>query len=676
MTNHFVENVNLRAVQWLNTQLSSEMVALYADPEELGSFTFIKKIIQSFVKGRGSIKVNYKRSQYDTDGCFRLYSSGGLQNIPSKFRGLLCQGLSTDVDMVNCHPTIAMNLCQKHEIECPYLTKYCTDRETILSDGKITKTDFLKLMNKESFTKGLTSWGMAVDNEIKYVQRELAKHYPRILQLADEKSKKNKMGTFMSYLCQMYETQILESIIENCPYKISVLMFDGFLVDGNVPDDYCDTLHEFVKEKFNMDIKFSIKPHDTTLVIPDDYHFEDSEIQYSTLKIKYESQKLAYIERSSSYSIIIGNRLEFKTAEEMKRHFEREMVGEECFFDKWKKDPTAQVYQDVGMYCHDVKCPDNVLNLWTGFAASKLTPHEVDIEPFLNHVRIMANHDESVYQFLIKWMANMFQFPSTPSIFVALSSDEGTGKSALMQLITNMVGCDKSIEIDNPETQLFGTFNAHLQDKVFININEVDRKDMNQFYNKLKSAINSPTCCVHDKGKKAFDITNIRHYFCTTNNDHAVIVKEGNRRYMMAQTSNELIGKHEYHTGFYNWIDKPSTQYSVYNYLMNLPNIPKKFIVSDIPITNLMRDAYELNKDPMEDFVQSFTNGIDGDDLYIEYKDYMRRHGYDGSITSKAFLMKFAKFKDKYKIDVKRIDKVEDGNRVSKRIYSRQCLIE
>lgn len=671
----FVETVNLRSVNWLNTQLSTEMVALYADPDELANFTYIKKILQSFIKGRGSIKTTYKRSQYDHDGIFRLYSSGGLQQIPSKFRGLLCNGLSTDVDMVNCHPVIALNLCKKHSIECPYLKKYCTERKQLVDSGKITKTDFLKLMNKETLTKGLTSWGVAVDGELKNIQKELSQHYPRILGLAGEKSKKNKMGTFMSYLCQYIENQILEAVVAKCPYKVSVLMFDGFLVDGTIPEDYCETLSAFVKDQFDMDIKFSIKQHDMTLKVPDDYQFDDAEVQYSTLKTKYEAQGLSYIERTSNYCIRLGDRLEFKTRDEMVRHFERETVGDEPFFLKWVKDPTAQVFQDVGMYCHDVKCPDNVLNLWTGFSAAKLKTDLVDIEPFLNHVRIMSNHNEEVFQFLIKWMANLFQFPSTPSIFVALSSEEGTGKSALMQLITNMVGADKSIEIDNPAEQLFGSFTGHLQDKVFININEVDRKDMNQFYNRLKSAINSPTCMVHEKGQKAYTIANVRHYFCTSNNDHAVIVKEGNRRYVMAQTSNELIGNHEYHTGFYNWIDRPSVQYSVYQYLIGVP-VPKKFTVADLPVTDLMKDAYELNRDPMEDFMVDFTNGITGEELYVDYKEFMKRHGYENNITSKAFLMKFAKYKEKYRVEVKQIDKIQDGIRVRGRCYFRGLLIE
>jgi len=671
----FIENVNLRPLHWLYTQLSTEMTALYADPDEVANFTFIKKIIQSFIKGRGSIKVNYKRSQYDVDGIFRLYSSGGLQQIPSKFRGILCNGLSTDIDIVNCHPVIALNLCRQHNIECPYLTKYCTERKSLIDAGKITKQEVLKIMNKETMTKGLSGWAVALDGEFKNIQKELSTHYPHILKMADDKSKKNKMGTFMSYLCQSIETKIIESIVAECPYKVSVLMFDGFLIDGVVPDEYIHSLSEFVKTKFNMDVQFAIKPHDTTLQIPDDYQFDDPEIQYATLKTKYESQGLSYIERTSNYCIRIGNKYEFKSRDEMIRHFERETINNESFFLKWVRDPTAQVFQEVGMYCHDVPCPTNVLNLWSGFHASKLNTELVDIEPFHRHVRIMANHDEAVYSFLIQWMANMFQYPSTPSIFVVLSSGEGTGKSALVQLITNMVGVDKSIEIDNPTDQLFGSFNGHLVDKVFVNINEINRKDMNQFYDRLKSVINSPTCSVHDKGSKSYDITNIRHYLATTNNDHSVIIREGNRRYMMERTSEELIGNHEYHTAFYNWIARPSTIYSVYQYLMNI-KVPRKFTANDIPITNIMKEAYELNKDPIEDFMMSFTNEIDSDGLYIEYKLFMKHHGYEGVITSKAFLMKFSKYKTKYGVEIKRKDRMIDGKRVTQRVYVRGLLIE
>ena len=672
MTRTFVENVDMRNLHYLNAQLTPEMVSVYADPDEFHYYTNVKRALQSFVKHHGSVQRKYKPSVFDKLDMFRLYSDG-IQRLPAIFSAFIMPN-HTDIDMVASHPSIVLNLCQKHSIECPYLHQYCTQRSQLIAEGKITKTQFATLMNKGSPSKGLSSFGQRCDTEMKIIQKELVQHYPDIFEIAKENNKRNPYGSFMAYLGQHFERKIIDAIVAECPYKISVLMFDGFLVEGDVPETYIASLTPFIQDKLGMTVHFINKPRVQVLSIPEDYQYDNPDIQYATLKKKYEEQGLAYIESTSTYSLKIAGKMMFKTRDELFRHFEREKVGNEHFFLRWREDSTAQVFQDVGMYAHDVKCPDNVLNLWTEFAISKVVAEPVDIEPFLRHVKIMANHDEKVYEFLLQWFANLFQFPSTPSVFVALTSDEGTGKSALVQLITNMIGKDKSIEIDDPATQLFGNFNEHLKDSVFLNINEVDRKDMNQFYNRLKSAINSPTCEVHGKGQKAFHIRNTRHYFCTTNNAHAVIIKDGNRRYMLAETSSELIGNHEYFEKFFELIENPAFQASVYKFLMEY-KCPRQFTVKDIPITPLMKDAYELNRDPIEDFMTSFTSGCDADELYIEYKDFMRRHGYEQGITSKAFLMKFAKYKDKYRVEIKRDDKIVDGERSQRRVYVRKCLL-
>jgi hypothetical protein len=529
-------------------------------------------------------------------------------------------------------------------------------------------------MNKGSLSKGLTPFGQRCDAEMKLIQKELVQHYPEIFEIAQENNKRNPYGSFMSYLGQSFERKIIDVVVAECPYKVSTLMFDGFLVEGEVSESYIASLSILIKEKLDLNVQFISKPRPQGLVVPEDYQFDNPDIQYATLKKKHEEQGLCYIESTSSYALKIAGKIMFKSREELSRHFEREFVGAEPFFPRWVKDPTAQVFTDVGVYPHDVKCPDGVLNLWTGFAAAKLNTELVDVEPFLTHVRYMANHDEAVYKFLIQWIANLFKYPSTPSVFVALSSDEGTGKSALTQLITYLVGADKSMEIDNPKDQLFGTFNGHLADKVFLNVNEVARGDMNQFYERLKTAINSPTCDVHCKGQKPYTINNTRHYLATTNNSHAFVVKEGNRRYMLAETSKELIGNQKYFEQFYNWIEKPSSQCSVYKFLMDV-SCPRRFVSADIPVTNLMKEAYELNQDPMEDFILSFTNGCNPDELYQEYKNFMRTRGYDAVLAYNGFLMKFSKFKDKYGISVKRTEKLVDGQRKTERRYHRECLL-
>jgi tRNA A37 threonylcarbamoyladenosine biosynthesis protein TsaE len=670
----FVEKIDLRSAHYLSQQLSSEYYSSNEDgTDEQMKYGMVKKVLLQYIKQNGTKKTVYHRSSTDTLKCLRLYGLG-LQGLPKAFRGLLYHSIGDDIDGVNFAPSIIYNLCRRYDIPCQYLAQYCNHRADILSKWT-TKLEVNKIMNKAWKVKNGNPWVIAFDDEVKRIQASLIQHYPELYALAKSKNPKNANGTLLSYVYQFYETKILEKIVETCPYEITALVFDGFMVKGNVPESYLQDLHDLVKREFDMDLQFIVKPHDTSIKIPDDFNFDDADQLYQQEKEKQETvYGLAFIKDTSSYAIKVGGQYAFKTKGDLFNNFQNVFIKDKRFIERWCDDDDRAEYNKVGMYCHDVKCPDDVLNLWSGFAASKLNTELVDIEPFFHHLRIMSNHNEDVFQFLIKWLANMFQFPSTPSIFVSLSGDEGSGKSALTQLITNMVGVDKSIEIDNPTDQLFGTFTGHLQDKVFVNLNEVSRKDMCKYKDRLKSAINSPFVVIHEKGQKAFTITNVRHYFCTTNHDHAVIVNEGNRRYVMIRSSPELIGNHEYHTGFYNWIDRPSVQYSVYQYLMTVP-VPKKFTNSDLPITELMKDAYELNKDPMEDFMMDFTSGITSDELYVEYKEFMRRHGYEGICSSKAFFMKFAKYKDQYRVEVKQVDKLEDGIRVRGRCYFRGLLI-
>ena len=64
----------------------------------------------------------------------RMFCSEGLQNVWRAFRGALCKGLMTDIDMKNCHPVILLWLCEKFGIDCPKLREYVTAREHHLTE--------------------------------------------------------------------------------------------------------------------------------------------------------------------------------------------------------------------------------------------------------------------------------------------------------------------------------------------------------------------------------------------------------------------------------------------------------------------------------------------------------------------------------------------------------------
>lgn len=273
----FVEKVNIREAYFLLSQLDTEFFAVHNDqePEYEFKLTHVKKILQTFTRGGGVKKTSYKKSVFDINGLLRWYANSGLQGIPAKFRGLLCKGNYTDLDMRNAHPQILRNLCIKHNIPHRYLEDYCENRNDLIQRRQTTKVDALKSLNKAYKQKG-TPWFNSFDMEIKAIQKALIPFYPDIWTMALKKSKTNHEGRFTSYVCQYFENKILEHVVKLCPFPVATLMFDGFMVEGKVGEGYLDVLTTQVFDEFGMDISWSFKEHDTSIVVPDDFEYEEN----------------------------------------------------------------------------------------------------------------------------------------------------------------------------------------------------------------------------------------------------------------------------------------------------------------------------------------------------------------------------------------------------------------
>ena len=82
-----------------------------------------------------------------------------------------------DIDMINCHPTILLNLCQKNEVVCNILKNYVENRNVILDsfgdDKKSVKKMFLTILNggfKDVYSKNLK-----INNYLKLLENEVIK---------------------------------------------------------------------------------------------------------------------------------------------------------------------------------------------------------------------------------------------------------------------------------------------------------------------------------------------------------------------------------------------------------------------------------------------------------------------------------------------------------------------
>jgi hypothetical protein len=691
---NFEERVDLRAVRWILEQFDEDFMKLNIPVEEQERFKYqynnIKKILLHYDKFNGINKTIYIKSDKDPKNILRDYASLSIQGLPTYFRGLICNGLMTDIDMVNCHPMIILNLCKKYNVTHKYLEQYCNERKELIANGSANKIKVIESINKHTILKNTTPFMTKLDAEIKNIQREFMDipDFSLQLELAKDACSKKKdykrhniAGTFMSNVATSYEVQILHSIIpliQRKSLEISVLMYDGFMIYGNAPDGLMEELSLFVKDNYGFDIAFTTKPLETgNLMIPPNWSEPDRKSNYNILKHKYETDYcLAFIKSISSFSYKINGKILFFKQHEMKLelqpikvatmykmgHFVAKPLVDKCFFDEWINDAERQTYDDVDIIPHDRKCPSNILNLWTGFYAERITDYQkVDISFFLTHIKIMCNHNDKYYEFVVNWIANLLQYPSSTSLLINFFTDDGgTGKGSLVDIIKCIIGKDKVLFVDDL-SRLFGRFNDGLKGIVLCHLDEMSAKDLNPYYERLKAFITSDTLNIETKGVKAFTVANTVKYISTTQHAQAFKIKNGDRRIWTVESSEELKDNTEYFNKFRELLLDDNVIRSLYDFFMT-HKVKKQLTKQDYPETKLMEEAKVLNRDPIEDFIIDFSSNdeVTSKDLYSSYKQYIQSSGLEFTVSLRQFQMKFARLMNKHSFTVR-----QDENRIN-----------
>ena len=179
------------------------------------------------------VKYNYVKGR--TSG--RLIGDNTIQSCNKNIRGFICDGLTTDIDMDNAHPTILLSLCDKYDIQAPNLKLYVNERKKCLLDiqekdnvnYKTAKQKVLVSTNLDLKIKTKSEFLKNYDKEMKYLHK-------KFLEIDDfnyvkEYAKKdtNFEGSFINHVLCINENEILTAMRIFCDIneiKIHSLMFE------------------------------------------------------------------------------------------------------------------------------------------------------------------------------------------------------------------------------------------------------------------------------------------------------------------------------------------------------------------------------------------------------------------------------------------------------------------
>ena len=655
-------------------------------------------------KSNGTIRIKYQQNYYNGRPYGRFYpQANGMRTAQSQWRHVrsaLFKDEETDIDIVNCHPTLLKHICDKNAIRCSNLTQYVTDRDTFLDEHLHVTDDDLDAFNKattdtldlKDFKKRIATASLYGCRDYKKnfhlktnpwgngpFPRELARITKQIVQLkenaeivSDLKADKGKPhdGTLLSFILQELELKCVTRAMDmfrEANMEITCLIHDGFQIRSKNLNAIDAVLHRISEEMplvrfISKPFKPSLLEMDLDLPVKQEYDgdFLDvcREFELSFAKVLNRSM---FIKLNPDDSVSWFSLADLKVSYEDKYYTDAK--GQRApFLKKWLAYEFKRSYDDVVNLPPGVPMNGKYLNTWKPFAPEKIltwTHHQDGLDFILNHLRILTNHDEACFLYFIKWIGQMIQFPAVKSVCVTLISKQGAGKGSLIDLLRCLLGHGRVFKTSDPSRDVWGMFNGQLEHCYLVHLDELSKKETLDAEGRIKTLVTDSSLTINNKGRAQYVINSYHRFIITTNNDDPIKTSTDDRRNLIIRASDEKtpeqLGKEahaEYFNRFYSLLENEDVVKTVYEYFKNLPDL-ERFNSIPIPVTEHQTELRGLSKTPIECFVEYLTENAAeaeveyrSEDLYKSFcgwsADYTREYKLP---TCQAFITKLALLK-------------------------------
>ena len=247
-----------------------------------------RKMLEKYLKSvnnDGIKRVKYVRSERMNYGRVNPKKSLGLHCIRKEIRHALMRKNYVDIDIVNAHPVILLQVCDKLKIPHKNLKRYVNERELIINEikdeYKVSREEakelILSLINLGSYNKWLLDRDFEIKlefminltSELKEICEKLIEYNKDFYEeIKRHKKDGNIKGCFMSYYLQNIENKILEHVYLYCKREKIInneliLSNDGLMIPiENYKDEYLIKFSDVIKKELDLEIKYIRKPYD------------------------------------------------------------------------------------------------------------------------------------------------------------------------------------------------------------------------------------------------------------------------------------------------------------------------------------------------------------------------------------------------------------------------------
>ena len=530
------EHVNKAALEYIVTYWDGlQFRPSVEEDNEWDPYKICKEYLERLNK-KGEKKTFY--SQKNNRGRFFAVKGLSLQSMPREIRHTIASEYYWDLDFENCHPQLLYQYCKKQNIDCTQLELYVNNRSGLIDklikinpnkDKDAIKKVILAIMNggeldyKELGAK--TNWLKLFYCEIKEILTTICKLNKSAFEQRRQSNIKNKKdynheGSYVNtILCELENDaiQCLDKFLTSKGYQVDVLVFDGLMV-AKQNDLLIDTtiLEEatiFIQRRIGYKLKIIEKTMNEGFNIPKSF----LQTEYDKWKINFELTDFKIINLTSYLHIdTIDKKPIFRKQADLLDAYTN------CEFIKdWVKDENIKAYRKIDFLPAPLECPADVYNLFSGFEVQnldKITYSEISIQPILKHISYLVNHTPENFNYMLNWLANIFQTPGkTTNTAIIIKSEQGIGKNILFDFLKSIIGEEYCIGTADPERDCFGDFNNLLMNKILINLNETKASDTIKYIELIKSYITEKKLQIKLKGKDSVSINNFMRWIFFTN---------------------------------------------------------------------------------------------------------------------------------------------------------------
>ena len=311
-------------------------------------------------------------------------------------------------------------------------------------------------------------------------------------------------------------------------------------------------------------------------------------------------------------------------------------------------------------YNHEIKFfseDEQVFSYFRGYDYKQLDEVKEElIKPFLNHIHdVIANKNEEVYKYILVWIASVLQKPNFKTgVALVILGNQGTGKNVFTNVICKLMARYANENVTSIES-VVGKFNAILENKKLLVLNELQSIDCNKYLNSdaLKSVITDKKININQKNEPERLCENVANFMMVSNNNIPIKIESTDRRYMVTKTSDGKRGDFDY---FDNLCDSftPEFYENLFTFFMMLD--VKNYNLRKIPNT----DAKEVIKEASMSSYHLFARehyeeiaNITGPDLFNLYCAFVDKNKFK-SCSNRTFISNIKQFTGEAK--PKRID--------------------